>query len=75
MATFWQGSDTCDICGLPCGKVLFDAVHASGRWAVMCKECWMSEAKSPRLGTGIGQRYVKGDSDEPYPGKYLKVEG
>lgn len=34
-----------------------------GQWASMCEPCWVANAASPQLGTGIGQRYVLINAD------------
>ena len=47
----------CDICGRT-PNTIYDAPTRSGRWAWMCGGCWIIHRRSPRLGTGMGQRWV-----------------
>lgn len=46
----------CDICGST-PKVIYDAPTAGGRWGWMCPTCWVKHRVTPRLGTGMGQKF------------------
>jgi hypothetical protein len=52
----------CDIhkydLGTPGIPAKYDAKTKRGPWASMCQPCWVANAASPNLGTGIGQEYV-----------------
>jgi len=51
----------CDLCEQFQTQVIYDAVvkHSGGAWAWMCQSCWEQHALWKRLGTGIGQKYIK----------------
>ena len=36
----------------------YDAKTKRGPWANMCQPCWVLNAASPTLGTGVGQELV-----------------
>ena len=67
--TKWISSTTCDICKNKIDDVLYDAVTRYGPWATMCKQCW-EEHSIHRLGTGLGQKYVKNEA-----GEFIKEQG
>jgi hypothetical protein len=68
---YWVGSvPEHDDFGVRIDKVFYDAPTKQGPWATMAPLSWTKNARTPMLGTGYGQRYVK-QAD----GKWLKMEG
>ena len=70
MQKVWAGlaPSKCDICGTELSTEFFDfRVPSCGRWANGCPACF--ERQGGRLGTGLGQKYIKQD------GKFIKVGG
>ena len=62
----------CDICEasfVAPGSMMFNTTTRSGPWGYFCKSCY-DENTFGRLGTGLGQRYVR----QP-DGKWLKTGG
>lgn len=57
----------CDICGCTPDEI-YDAPTHNGRWAWMCKLCWRKNAKTWKLGTGTGQKFVNKDGGEKLAG-------
>ena len=70
MQKVWVGTapSKCDICEAELSAEFFDfKVPSVGQWANGCPACF--KRQGGRLGTGLGQRYVKQD------GKFIKVGG
>lgn len=70
MQKVWVGTapSKCDICEAELSTEFFDfKVPSVEQWANGCPACF--KRKAGRLGTGLGQRYVKQD------GKLIKVGG
>lgn len=73
MPVYWLGGnpERCDTCRVLIGKEFVDAVHVSGRWAVMCMTCHSNPLIGRgKMGPGFGQRFQLQPN-----GRYLKVEG
>lgn len=57
MKNKWHGMPPkhCDVCGEGIEKEFVDGKTKSGRWAIMCKLCFLIHGVG--LGIGKGQRY------------------
>ena len=69
---YWLGPvpQVCDVCSEAIKDRFFDAATTFGPWANMCLSCFTLGPGYGKLGTGLGQEYVK-QSD----GRWLKIGG
>ena len=58
----------CQLSGQPFGEMMYDANLPGIGWGNWCHDTFV--AGGGKLGTGLGQKYVKQDN-----GRWLKVEG
>lgn len=65
----WLGYKTCDFCkkDLRMSTGLIDGKTLSGRWAVMCPMCFLSNGEGIGLGRGQMYRNIEGE--------FIKVMG
>lgn len=67
--TYINPPSCCDVCKQSIDSMLFDSyLPEIGTWANVCPECF--EEYGGRLGTGMGQKYVRLDD-----GKFIKTAG